>query len=71
MLAFVFGLCRWSFNFGRSLVVYYRIAKISRLNLACTGPLKIRLVGLPRPYSCKKKTSSEISRSSSAVAASG
>ncbi len=34
-LALVFGLWRWSANFGRLLVVYYRIAQISRLNLAC------------------------------------
>jgi hypothetical protein len=40
MLAFDFGLCRWSAFFGRSLVVYYRIAQISRLNLACAGVVK-------------------------------
>jgi hypothetical protein len=34
-----FGLCRWSTNFGRLLVVYYRIAQISRLSLACAGSL--------------------------------
>jgi len=39
MLAIVFGLCRWSASFGRLLVVYYRIAQISRLNLACADPL--------------------------------
>jgi hypothetical protein len=34
-LAHVFGLCRLSANFGRLLVVYHRIAQISRLNVAC------------------------------------
>ena len=38
MLALVFCLCCWSTNLGRLLVVYYRIAQISRLNLACAGP---------------------------------
>ncbi len=41
MLALVFGLCRWSANFGRLLVVYYRIAQISRLNLGSAGPLAV------------------------------
>jgi hypothetical protein len=31
-LAFVFGLYRWSDNFWRLLVVYYRIGQIFRLN---------------------------------------
>jgi hypothetical protein len=32
MLAFEFGLCRWSAKSWRFLVVYYRIARIPRLN---------------------------------------
>jgi len=39
MLAFVFGLRRWSTSFGCVLVVYHRIEQISRLVLACADPL--------------------------------
>ena len=39
MLALGFRLCRWSAICWHLLVVYYRIAQISRLNLACAGPL--------------------------------
>ena len=42
-LALVFGLCRWSANFGRLLVVYHRIVQISRLNLACAVPSPTRM----------------------------
>jgi len=49
MLAFDFGLCRWSAFFGRSLVVYYRIAQISRLNLACAGPLSTLQIKIKLP----------------------
>jgi hypothetical protein len=38
-IALVFGLCRWSANCWRLLVVYFRIAQIPRLNLSCAGPL--------------------------------
>jgi hypothetical protein len=40
--ALVFVLCRCSANFGRFLVVYYRIAQISGLNLACANPPRTR-----------------------------
>jgi hypothetical protein len=41
MLALVFGLCRWSGIFVRLLVVCFRIVQISRLNMACAGPLEV------------------------------
>jgi hypothetical protein len=37
--AFVFGLCRWSANFGLILVIYFRIAQNSCSKLACAGLL--------------------------------
>jgi len=42
ILALVFSLCRWSANYGRFFVVYYRIAQSSRLNLG--APVLIRLI---------------------------